>query len=114
VLNIFIRASGGLLNNQKQRIFSWNTPLHPLEKLSQILEIPFQEKWSHFHYLGLPISKKNLKIEIWNKCIEKMEKAAELGNERTQHGRKGGLNQGITDICSNILAFSNTSSVKHL
>jgi len=37
------------------------------------LEIPFQEKWSHFQYLGLPISKENLNIEIWNKYIEKMK-----------------------------------------
>lgn len=57
VMNSFMEAFGGILNNKKCRISGWNTPLHSLQFFLEILEIPSQEKWSHFHYLGLPISK---------------------------------------------------------
>lgn len=37
------------------------------------MEIPAQERWNHFLYLGLPISKESMKAEIWTKQIEKMQ-----------------------------------------
>lgn len=67
VLRRFLEDPRGLLNNHKCRIYGWNIPPHTLQKILEILEIPFQEKWSHCQYLGLPISKENLKTEIWNK-----------------------------------------------
>jgi len=44
-----------------------------MQRISQILEISTQEKWTHFFYLGLPISKDNMKVELWIKQIEKMK-----------------------------------------
>lgn len=44
-----------------------------MQRISQILEIPTQESSNNFFYLGLPISKENLKSELWSKQIEKME-----------------------------------------
>jgi len=35
---------------------------------------PFKENWDHFKHLGLPISKDNLKSEIWTSSINKMKK----------------------------------------
>ena len=40
-------------------------------KKSEILEFTFQEKWSHFQYLGLLISKEIFNTKIWNKNIDK-------------------------------------------
>lgn len=41
--------------------------------MSQILEIPYQNNWDHFQYLGLPITKKNMKTKIWSKYAEKIK-----------------------------------------
>lgn len=102
VLRNFLESSRGLLYNNKCIIYGWNTPSHTLQKISEILEIPFQEKWSHFQYLGLPISKENLKTEIWNKYIEKMkQKVQNWGMILAQYGRKGGTNKGPTQLRSN-------------
>jgi len=73
VLDDFLQVSSGLLNNEKCRIYGWNTPPRTMQRISQILDILVQEKWTHFLYLGLPISKENMKTEIWTKKIEKMK-----------------------------------------
>ena len=64
VLDYFLQVSGGLLNNTKCRIYGWNTPPRTMQRISQILYIHVQEKWTHLFYLGLPISKENMKVEI--------------------------------------------------
>ena len=61
VLDDFLQVSGGLSNNTKSRIYGWNTPPRTMQRISQILDILVQEKWTHFFYLGLPISKENMK-----------------------------------------------------
>jgi len=71
-LDDFLYVSGGLLNNNKCRIYSWNVPVNTMQRISQIMEIPIQLKWSHFTYLGLLLAKEVVKAEVWNKQIEKM------------------------------------------
>jgi len=66
-------VSGGILNNTKCRIYGWNIPPRTMQRISQIMEIPAQENWNYFFYLGLPISKERMKAEIWTKQIEKMQ-----------------------------------------
>ena len=73
VMDDFLQVSGGLLNNTKCRIYGWNTPPITMQRISQILDIHVQEKWTHFFYLELPISKENKKAKIWSKQIEKMK-----------------------------------------
>jgi len=73
VMDDFLQVSGGLLNNTKCRIYGWNTPPITMQRISQILDIHVQEKWTHFFYLELPISKENMKAKIWSKQIEKMK-----------------------------------------
>lgn len=70
VLDDFLKVSGGLLNNSKCRIYGWNTP-RIMQNISQILEITTQARWTHFTYLGLPIANENVKVEVWNKHVEK-------------------------------------------
>ncbi len=43
-----------------------------MQRISQISEIPVQQKWSHFIYLGLPLAKEGIKTKSWNKKIEKV------------------------------------------
>lgn len=50
-----------------------------MQKISQIIEIPIQERWTHFFYLGLPIPKKNLKAKLRIKQVEKMKYKIQKG-----------------------------------
>lgn len=71
-LDTFLAVSGGLLNNNKCKIYTWNFPLQIMQRISLIMDILVQRNWSHFTYLGLPLAKEIVKSEIWNKQIEKM------------------------------------------
>jgi len=72
VLDDFLSVLGGLLNNNKCRIYNWNISINTMQRISQIMEIPVQIKWSHFIYLRLPLAKEMVKSEVWNKHVEKM------------------------------------------
>eukprot|EP00253_Pinus_taeda_P024741 PITA_24741 len=72
VLYAFLAASGGKLNNRKCKIYTWNVPLQIQQRISLILDIPVQRNWSFFSYLGLPLAKETVKVEIWAKHIERM------------------------------------------
>eukprot|EP00253_Pinus_taeda_P014197 PITA_14197 len=72
LLDAFLVASGGKLNNRKCKIYTWNFPLQIQQIISLILEIPVQMNWSFFSYLALPLAKETIKAEIWVKHIERM------------------------------------------
>eukprot|EP00253_Pinus_taeda_P019011 PITA_19011 len=72
VLDAFLLASGGRLNNRKCKIYTWNVPLQIQQRISPILDIPVQRNWSFFSYLGLPLAKETVKTKIWAKHIERM------------------------------------------
>eukprot|EP00253_Pinus_taeda_P010908 PITA_10908 len=72
ILDAFLSASGGKLNNRKCRIYTWNVPPQIQQRISLILNIPVQRNWSSFPYLGLPLAKESVKYEVWTKHIEKM------------------------------------------
>lgn len=67
VMDEFLQALGRILNNSKCRIYCWSTPSKTMQRISQILEIPLQINWSHFTYLGLPLAKEVVKLEVKNK-----------------------------------------------
>ena len=72
ILDLFLQASGGKLNNNKCMIYTWNVPRNITQRISIIMEIPGQGNWSHLMYLGLPLAKETIKSEIWVKLIEKL------------------------------------------
>jgi len=72
VLDAFLTASGGKLNNIKCKIYTLNVSLHIQQRISLILDIPVQRNWSSLSYLGLPLAKESVKAEVWVKHIEKM------------------------------------------
>lgn len=43
-----------------------------MQRISQIMKILVQIKWSHFIYFGLPLAKEMVKSEVWNKHVEKI------------------------------------------
>jgi len=61
VLDEFLLASGGILNNSKCIIYCWNTSTKTMQCISQIMEIPLQINWSHFTYLRRPLAKEVVK-----------------------------------------------------
>eukprot|EP00253_Pinus_taeda_P012762 PITA_12762 len=71
-LDIFLEVSGGMLNNNKCKIYTWNIPPQIMQRISLIMDILVQRNWSHFSYLGLLLAKEIVKSEIWIKQIEKM------------------------------------------
>jgi len=71
-LDLFLLVSGGKLNNNKCKIYTWNVPRQIIQRISSILDIPAQMNWSHFMYLGLPLAKESVKTEIWASLIEKL------------------------------------------
>lgn len=72
VLDAFLAALGGKLNNKKCKIYTWNVSFQIRQRISLILDIPVQRNWSYFSYLGLPLAKETVKTEIWVKHIKKM------------------------------------------
>eukprot|EP00253_Pinus_taeda_P013290 PITA_13290 len=72
ILDLFLQASGGKLNNKKCMVYTWNVPRYIAQRISMIMEIPAQSNWSHFTYLGLPLAKEAIKTEVWVKLIEKL------------------------------------------
>eukprot|EP00253_Pinus_taeda_P024025 PITA_24025 len=72
VLDAFLQASEGKLNDKKCKIYTWNVPHQIQQSISQILDIPLQRNWSYFSYLGLPLAKEHIKAEVWTKHTEKM------------------------------------------
>eukprot|EP00253_Pinus_taeda_P024119 PITA_24119 len=72
VLDAFLAASGGKLNNRKCKIYTCNVPLQIQQRISLILDIPVQRNWSFFSHLGLPLTKETVKAEICAKHIERM------------------------------------------
>eukprot|EP00253_Pinus_taeda_P032656 PITA_32656 len=72
VLDAFLQASGGKLNNRKCKIYTWNVPPQIQQRISHNFDIPLQRNWSSFSYLGLPLEKEHIKAGVWTKHIEKM------------------------------------------
>jgi hypothetical protein len=56
VLDSFLDASRGVVNCRKCQIMGWNSSPQELQAISWVFQFPIVEKWSSFHYLGIPIS----------------------------------------------------------
>eukprot|EP00253_Pinus_taeda_P032878 PITA_32878 len=72
ILDLFLQASGGKLNNKKCMVYTSNVPRYIAQRISMIMEILAQSNWSHFTYLGLPLAKEAIKTEVWVKLVEKL------------------------------------------
>jgi hypothetical protein len=43
ILDQFMKASGGLINNAKSHLFTWNTNLNPTREIVRIFSFPYDE-----------------------------------------------------------------------
>jgi hypothetical protein len=71
VLDIFLSASGGLLNKIKIQIYVWNVSAHSHLGIAQILGFAISNDWKTFKYLGLPMCLKSLPGEYWQIILQK-------------------------------------------
>jgi hypothetical protein len=84
VLDIFLSASGGLLNKIKIQIYVWNVSSHSNLGISQILGFAISIDWKTFKYLGLPMCLKSLPGEYWQIILQNLEKRWILGDKVAQ------------------------------
>jgi hypothetical protein len=74
IMDSFLDASGGEVNNIKCQIFSWNISPRALREIAQVLQFPTTENWSSFKYLGIPITLKYSHSQVWQQILEKISK----------------------------------------
>jgi hypothetical protein len=71
VLDFIISASIGKVNHLKIQFFGWNESPHILHSISQNLQFSYQEEWTSFKYLGMPLSLRNPMNQYWQSIIGK-------------------------------------------
>jgi hypothetical protein len=82
VMDSFLDASGGAMNNRKCQIMGWNISPKEMGVISRIFQFIVAEKWSSFHYLGIPISMKNSTSQEWLPIVEDInEKFTQWGSQ---------------------------------
>lgn len=65
ILDSFLDASGGEVNNRKCQIFEWNSSPRTLREIAQVFQFSIAENRSSFKYLGIPISLKTPYSQVW-------------------------------------------------
>jgi hypothetical protein len=68
-----MKSSGGLINNAKSHLFTWNTNLSLTKEIVRIFGFPYDEKWKSFKYLGIPLSLEPLTSSTWWSILEKLK-----------------------------------------
>eukprot|EP00253_Pinus_taeda_P003821 PITA_03821 len=74
LLDQFMGYSGGLINQQKNCIYGWNASNKVIHKIANIFGVPCNLDWTHFSYLGMPVSLGPLKAGTWDSVIDKMKR----------------------------------------
>jgi len=74
LLDKFMRYSGGQINNLKSCIYGWNATAHTLQSIASIFGVPCKLNWSHFSYLGMPVSIGKTRTDIWETILDKMKR----------------------------------------
>lgn len=73
ILEFFIDASGGKINNGKSNIYGWNVSAILLQKIARVFEFVGLSNWNSFKYLRIPISNKRVKSVEWEKISQKLK-----------------------------------------
>lgn len=74
ILDQFMECSGGKISQDKSCIYGWNVSAHKIQSIANILEVSYKLEWTHFTYLGMPVSKGPLKTETWNTILDKIKR----------------------------------------
>ena len=74
LLDKFMHYSRGQINFHKSCIYGWNATMNTIHNIAQIFGVYYKWIWTHFNYLGMPVSSGQLKAEVWSITIDKMKK----------------------------------------
>lgn len=74
LLDQFMGYSGGLVNQLKSCIYGWNTLNQVIHIIANIFGVTCNLEWTHFSYLGMPVSLGPLKAETCNGIIDKVKR----------------------------------------
>eukprot|EP00253_Pinus_taeda_P016655 PITA_16655 len=105
ILDTFLTALGGRLNNKKCKIYTWNVPLQIMQRMSTIVDIPLQRNWSYFSYLGLPLAKETVKSEIWGGRQDSKKFSLVRWDQVILPFEKGGLGIKILSLYNKAMGF---------
>ena len=80
----------------KCQIYGWHINVNTLRDISQILNIKVNLDWTHFNFLGIPITKKSFSSTMWRPVIQKIKnKVLSLGTRWLNIAGKSTLIQSI-------------------
>ena len=74
LLDKFMGYSGSLVNQLKSCIFGWNATNQVIYNIANIFGVPCNLEWTHFSYLGIPVSLGPLKVGTWDIIIDKVKR----------------------------------------
>jgi len=74
LLDKYMSYSGGMVNNLKSCIYGWNTTVQVLHNIANIFGVTCKYDWTHFSYLGMPVSAGPLRAEVWDTVVDKMKR----------------------------------------
>lgn len=71
VLNRFLSASGGLANEAKSQVFTWNASALKQRKTGDVLGYKVNGDWQEFKYLGVPIYLRKISPKSWQQILDR-------------------------------------------
>eukprot|EP00253_Pinus_taeda_P031705 PITA_31705 len=74
ILDQFMDYSGGKVNQVKSYIYGWNVSNLTIHNIASTLGVSYKLNWSHFTYLGMPVSMGPLKADTWNEILDKIQR----------------------------------------
>jgi len=74
LLDKYMSYSSGMVNNLKSCIYGWNTIVQVLHNIANIFGVTCKYDWTHYSYLGMPVSAGPLRAEVWDTVVEKMKR----------------------------------------
>jgi len=74
LLDKFMEYSRGLINQQKSCIYGWNASNQVIHNIANIFGVSCNLDWTHFSYLGMPVSLGPLKAGTKDSIIDKMKR----------------------------------------
>jgi len=100
LLDQFMEYSRGKVNQLKSCIYGWNTTNQVIHSIASIFGVTCNLEWTHFSYLGMPMSLGPLKAETWNGIIDKVKKKVQQWGTMWLNpaGRLILLKSGITSL----------------
>eukprot|EP00253_Pinus_taeda_P016388 PITA_16388 len=115
ILDQFMEYSGGKINQVKSCIYGWNVANHTIHSIANIIGVSYKLNWSHFTYLGMPVSMAPLKADTWNEIFDKIQRKIQQWGSMWLNpaGRLVLLKSGATAWWKTVLEAKYLNSTRH-